>query len=123
MFIRLRDALLWASAISLYRQKNFEKCRLKLTKMSEGGRSYSEYLALSATVALILGDADEAQQLFVVAIQHSRARDPAHREYIENYCKYYLNSIDGNEGAKVISLEKALRTPAPSLIRGWLPLS
>jgi hypothetical protein len=123
MFIRLRDALLWASAIRLYRQKNFDEYRSKLSNMSEGSRSYSEYIALSATVALILGDADEAQQIFVAAIKHSKARNSAHREYIENYCKYYLNSIDGNEGAKVISLEKALRTPAPSLVRGWLPLS
>ncbi|WP_332782980.1 tetratricopeptide repeat protein [Sphingomonas sp. PB2P19] len=123
MFIRLRDALLWASAISLYRQKRFDKAIVRLSNMSKGSRNYFEYNALFATVSLILGRRDEAQRLFVVALQNSKPRNPSHGEYIEIYCQYYLNSINGNEGAKVISLEKALRTRAPSLIRGWLPLS
>ena len=123
MFSRLRGAYLWASAISLYRQKRFEKSRLELSRMAEDDRSFSEYLALSATISLLLGDVDEAQSLFVFAIEHGKPRNPAHAEYIEKYCNYYLKTIDGNEGDKIRSLEAALRTPAPSLIREWLPLS
>lgn len=123
MFSRLRDAYLWANAISLYRQKRYEKSRLELSRMARNSHSSSEQYALLATLSLILGDVDEAQSLFVIAAERSNPRKREHRDYIDAYCSYYLNSISGDEGAKVRCLETALRTPASSLIRSWLPLS
>lgn len=123
MFSRLRDAYLWANAIRLCRQKTYEISRSELLKMSSYSRGFSEYYALLATLNLILGEVDEAEKLFLISIKSGCPRKTEYRDYIDNYCNYYLKSISGNEGAKTRCLETALRMPAPSIIREWLPLS
>lgn len=123
MLSRIRDTYRWAAAITLRNEQRYDESREKLLLIEGPRRSTSEYYAFLATINLLLGDFGEVEELLDIAVTRSTPTRPEYREYITLYCNYYLNSLRGNEGAAVRSLETALRVSAPSIIRQWLPLS
>jgi len=123
MLSRMRDTYRWAAAITLRNGRRYEESRKKLLLIEGARRSASEYFALLATINLVLGDFVDVKNLLEIAVSRSAPTRPEYREYVTHYCEYYLNVLRGNEGARVRSLEMALRVSAPPIIRQWLPLS
>lgn len=123
MFGRVRDAYLWVRGIQQYRRGDYERARVELDKIRGARKASSEFNAMMATISLLQGDHQNAKRLFEIAVDHTTATRSDYKQYVDHYCRYYLSTLDGNEGAKVKHLEAALRQPAPSIIKQWLPLS
>jgi hypothetical protein len=122
MWNRLRDAVLWAQALDRYGRQDFQAAITKLNAIKGPRRRASEYLALLGSAHVALAE-PEGRTLLFSAMAESEPTMPEYQNYVQAYCEYYLAALDGNEGVKIKSLERALRMDAPPIIRRWLPLS
>ncbi len=123
MFTYFSDSVHWAKALERFSSGKFDEARSELSLIKGARKDYSEYLALLATTNIILMNDKVAREMLIKAMSGSSPRKPAYRAYIDQYCKYYISTIDGDEAGKVKHLEEALKVPAPPIIRQWLPLS
>ena len=123
MLTYFSDSVHWAKGLERFSSKKFDEARYELISIKGARKNYSEYLALLATINIILNNIDPARGMLIKAIDGSVPRKQQYKAYIDRYCRYYLSVIDGNEGDMVRYLQEALKVPAPNIIRQWLPLS
>ena len=123
MFGWFQDALYWAQALDRYSRHDFRQAVVKLEAIKGPRSKASEYLALLGTAHILLDRPDTAIVMLTKAKSGSSPTRASYRAYIHAYCDYYLSVLEGNEGAIVKHLERALRVDAPPIIRQWLPMS
>lgn len=123
MLGHFKDSIHWAKALDKFGSGKFEAAQSELLRVRGPRRDYSEYLALLATTHIILLNDQVARDMLIKAMNGSQPRKPEYKDYIDLYCNYYISVVDGDEGSKTKYLEEALRSPAPSIIKQWLPLS
>lgn len=123
MFGWFRDAINWALALDRYSCQDFRQAVVRLEAIKGPRSKASEYLALLGTAHIILNMPETARAMIGKAKSGSSPTRASYRLYIQAYCDYYLSALEGDEGAKVKHLKRALRVDAPPIIRQWLPLS